>query len=170
MKIPAWVAPLAVVIIMAVVAYDLTSGVRHTQLSQSGDSLDTVVDSLAEVIDSLRRDTVVVTRIVRIADSSSHRARQAEARGDTGTASTHWRDAYESEHAAYMILESQVATYRNLIVPNLQGQLATALQQRESWRREARPSLFSLKRIRPVAGCVTNFARTTCGVGLGYSF
>jgi len=165
MKIPSWAAPLAVGVIMAMVVMDLVTGVRHAQLTQSGDSLDTAVDSLAALVDSMRRDTVVVTSIVRVADSTSHRARQVD------TSATLWRNAFEAEHAARLLLADRVAIYRDVIVPGLQGQVATAQRQRDAWRKVARPSLFSFKRIRPALGCMVMLSGGAgCGAGIAYSF
>lgn len=40
----------------------------------------------------------------------------------------------------------------------------------QAWKREARPPLLSLKRVRPAVGCTTNFSTSICGVGVSYAF
>ena len=52
----------------------------------------------------------------------------------------------------------------------LGDQVADLATQRDRWKREARPSLFSLKRLRPGATCGIQLSGGTgCTVGLSYS-
>lgn len=173
--------PVALIVVLLVLNWVENAHIHKTALlTAAGDTTDRRVAILLAEADSLRvmvRDSgrVWTTRDSTAARETARLRRQL-AHNPVVVPRPLVDSLVRGMESEIVTLRGSVDFWRRVYVASdslltrSQGQVADLTKQRDAWRREARPGLFSLRRIRPGVTCGLQLSGGIgCAVGLGVS-